>query len=351
VVSTVSDLNTFARALINGDLFEQQATLSLMLAWVQDEGGIFYGLGLERFTLHGVAFIGHSGFWGANLYYLPELDTTIALWINQAQTDSEPYLIRVLDALARAGLAMPASPLETFTEGENMPVVVFETGLGDEMDEAWESVFFDVADFTTAFAYNRRGYGDSEFAFPDATSMVRSGLEVVEDLRQTLQSEQLQPPYVLVGHSIGGGTLELFAKLYPEEVAGVVFIDPRPAGYSNACVETLGLESCNVPEEVLAVWPDVIRAEYLGFKETEQLIASLGGFGDIPVIVLSRTQPTNPPEELAALTLWQDMLRAMAAQSTNGTYLAVPGAGHFIQDDAPETVIQSIQQLVMQARN
>lgn len=150
-------------------------------------------------------------------------------------------------------------------------------------------------------------------------------------------------------HSLGGGNVELFAKLYPEEVAGVVFVDPLPAGFSNACVQTLGLKGCDVPDELLATLPDVIRAEHLGFKETEQLIASLGGFADSPVTVLSRTQPAESPEELAVLNLLQNMQQAMAAQSINGTYIAVPGAGHFIQHDAPETVIQAIKQLVVQA--
>ena len=39
--------------------------------------------------------------------------------------------------------------------------VIFEAGLGDGL-ESWDPIFEDVAEFSTAFAYSRPGYGDSD---------------------------------------------------------------------------------------------------------------------------------------------------------------------------------------------
>ena len=48
---------------------------------------------------------------------------------------------------------------------------------------------------------------------------------IVEELRAVLRFKGLRPPYVLVGHSLGGLYLQLFARSYPEEVKALVLVD------------------------------------------------------------------------------------------------------------------------------
>jgi len=346
VVSTASDLNTFMRALIKGDLFQSHDSWAQMQAWVHNEDATFYGLGLERFTLGGLAVVGHSGFWGGAMYYFPELDVSIVLWINQANTDSLLYLNQVLHVLAKPGFDIAHHPLQSITRGFGAPTVVFEAGHGSSMKEAWIPVFKEVAAFTRVFAYNRRGYGASKFALPGDTVVGRAGAEIVDDLRRTLKNKGMSAPYILVGHSLGGAYIELFAKTYPNEVAGVVFVDPRPVGITEACIKALDSASCDIPANILDRMPAHQRAELLGFTETERLVQAAGDFGDIPVIVLSRSEFGMSAVDQVMQVIWQDLLQDMAAQSSNGVYLEVPGTGHHIQYDAPEVVIRSIQQLI-----
>ena len=54
----------------------------------------------------------------------------------------------------------------------------------------------------------------------------RTGYQIATELNAALRSADLQPPYVLVGRSIGGPYIHVFASLYPNEVAGMVFVDP-----------------------------------------------------------------------------------------------------------------------------
>ncbi|MEW8693093.1 MAG: alpha/beta fold hydrolase [Candidatus Thiodiazotropha endolucinida] len=346
LVSTVEDLNIFLRALFRGDLFQHAETLVLMKNWVHSEDDTFYGLGLERGSVRGYAYFGHSGFWGSNMFYFPELDTSVVLWINQTFTDRKEYLSHVLVALTEAGLEMSNSDLESITMGNGSPTVVFDTGLGDEMTNSWGAIFDEVADITTAFAYNRRGYGNSVFAFPGDSISGRSAAEIVNELRATLDSEGLAPPYLLVGHSLGGINMELFAKLYPDQVAGVVFVDPRPVGMTEACIAAIDKESCTFSEQVLNSMPDHIRSEALGAPESEQLIRGAGNFGDIPVFVLSKSRFDENATDNIKKDIFQSLLKGMADQSTRGVYREIPDTGHWIQRDAPEAVIEAIQEII-----
>lgn len=90
-------------------------------------------------------------------------------------------------------------------------VVIFENGLGGSM-EWWRKVFPEIAKTTTVFAYNRPGYGKS-----DPASTPRDGRHIVDELRSLLRIKGLNPPYVLVGHSLGGLYMQLFARRYPKD--------------------------------------------------------------------------------------------------------------------------------------
>lgn len=104
--------------------------------------------------------------------------------------------------------------------GSGTPTVVFESGLGDDLG-AWRSVFTAVTAFSRAVAYDRAGYGKS-----DPGPEPRSYAQVATELHAMLRRSDLPPPYVLVGHSLGGAYLRAFAHLFKDEVAGIVFVDP-----------------------------------------------------------------------------------------------------------------------------
>lgn len=97
--------------------------------------------------------------------------------------------------------------------------IVFENGLR-ETTATWNGVLKAVAPQARVFAYNRPGYGHS-----DDTPEPRDGATIVEDLRHMLQESGVAPPYVLVGHSLGGLYMQQFARAHPDEVAGVVLVD------------------------------------------------------------------------------------------------------------------------------
>jgi pimeloyl-ACP methyl ester carboxylesterase len=211
--------------------------------------------------------------------------------------------------------------------------VVFEAGLGEDWTH-WDEVASEVALHARVFAYSRPGFGAS-----DPSTTPRDPKQIVEELRTLLSSQGYAPPYVLVGHSIGGGYMELFAKSHADEVVGVVLVDPRHRDFLSTC-EAAKVDGCGIPESTLAMQAPAVIAEYHGFAMASDQIHAAGTFGSYPVRVLTATN--HPGVSPAWQTLWETMLASLAAEAVNGEQIIVQGAGHHIQLDRPDVVEESI---------
>src|SRR3982074_397340 len=118
--------------------------------------------------------------------------------------------------------ALPADSLNhrVKLQGTGTPTVILESGLGDTL-EVWNTVQpLIAAGCARTLAYNRAGYLGS-----DNSNSPRDSATIVADLRAELRRQDIKPPYVLVGHSLGGLYMQYFARNYREEVAGLVLVD------------------------------------------------------------------------------------------------------------------------------
>src|SRR5215216_812214 len=107
--------------------------------------------------------------------------------------------------------------------GTGSPTVVLEAGSGNGAD-TWAGVQPEVARFTRVCSYDRAGLGRSD----PAPSGVRTVQDSVDDLHALLAAADISGPIVLVGHSVGGLIVRLYASQYPGEVAGAVLVDGMP---------------------------------------------------------------------------------------------------------------------------
>lgn len=227
--------------------------------------------------------------------------------------------------------------VEVVEAGAGDVTVVFESGLGDDWTP-WKRVAREVAEEAQVFAYSRPGYGDS-----DPSSDPRTATQIVEDLRTLLEVEGYAPPYVLVGHSFGGAYMELFAKQHPEEVIGLVLVDPRHRDLADACEDT-GAEGCTIPASALASLPKVQAAEIAGFASVSHEIEAAGTFGDHPVRVLTATRHRGFDREAEAL--WVSQLGSLADEAEDGEQAVFAGAGHYLQIWRSRKVAREILSLV-----
>ncbi len=153
-------------------------------------------------------------------------------WVSLAALLAAPFACRAEGADGQAiapeaytqpqrSVALPSGcRLNLFCIGDGEPTVVFEGGLG-ENTMTWRHVQQPVAALTRACSYDRAGYG-----FSDPAERASDARNTVEDLHDLLRQAGIKLPVVMVGHSIGGLYDTLYAETYPQDVAGMVLVDP-----------------------------------------------------------------------------------------------------------------------------
>jgi pimeloyl-ACP methyl ester carboxylesterase len=110
--------------------------------------------------------------------------------------------------------------LHLLESGRGSPTIVLEAGLMSTV-LSWSNLQRELTESYRVVSYDRAGLGWS-----DLGPMPRTADRIVDELHRLLQQAAIPPPYVLVGHSFGGLTMPLFAARFPEEVAGMVLVDP-----------------------------------------------------------------------------------------------------------------------------
>ncbi len=235
--------------------------------------------------------------------------------------------------------------LEYVTSGVGSPAVVLVNGSGGPI-EGWHKVYPQLEGLGTVFAYNRLGVGGSS-----RPSEPQAGDVVVETLRALLLQADLRPPYVLVGHSLGGLFVNLFARTFPTEVAGVVLLDataPEDVGVMAAYQSALQRFAQRALDTVLRKNE---CAETENVSRTVDLIDRSGPFPAIPLIVVTGGKPalfrTTPVPARAARAEHQ---RRLAAMSPDGSQVVAGQSGHFPQFTEPGVVVEAVSEVVSRVR-
>jgi pimeloyl-ACP methyl ester carboxylesterase len=219
------------------------------------------------------------------------------------------------------------------TQHHTVPVV-FENGLGGRM-EVWKKVLSEISKDTTTFAYNRPGYGES-----DSVSTPRDGSHVVDELRSLLLSKGLTPPYILVGHSLGGLYMQLFARRYPDEVSAIILVDStHPKQFDgDGAIEK---QSFWVRGLVWALVTGTAKEEFNLLSQTGEQVLSLPTLQDKPVFVLSASEPMKVKSKLADDS--NEKRKDIARLYPNAKQIWVD-SGHVIPLEKPESVVSVIRE-------
>lgn len=227
--------------------------------------------------------------------------------------------------------------------GSGPPIVLF-SGAGVSL-QGWEPLYPQIEQLGTVFAWNRFGMQGS-----DPPPGRQTGTLVLGSLRELLGYAGLQPPYVLVAHSLGGLFANLYARLYPAEVAGVLFLESthpedREAlrKHEHQLVQALG-KLLTLPQVFFR--PNVQR-ELACVDDTVREIESAGPFPDVPVrVVTGGLTPRAAAMSPAALGAKRANQQALARLSPRGEQVIAQKSGHFPQLTEPELVLRVLTELL-----
>lgn len=237
--------------------------------------------------------------------------------------------------------------MEYAVAGAGSPTIVFISGGGPAHMDSWSKIYPEAAKISRVVAYNRFGDGES-----DPAEEAQTGLRVTAALHALLRQTGQPPPYVLVGHSLGGLFANLFARQHPDEVAGVVLVDSSHPDQGEM-MHHQGVVWNIVNGALLKIYSLINPtkfSELAAFDETAIQLKNAGAFPDVPLIVITggkRVTFMVPAETIRTL---EDHQRDLATLSPRGRQIVAGNSGHFVQLDEPEVVIDAIREVVAESR-
>lgn len=272
--------------------------------------------------------------------------------------------------------------LALYCAGTGSPTVIFDAGLGGDA-QVWSRVQPEIAQTTRACAFDRPGYGAS-----DEGPAPRDAAHIVSDLKAGLEAAGIAGPYVLVGHSMAGYNMRLFANLHPADVVGMVLVDPSIDG-NEAPLRAVSPAFGRGIDEFQATAGKCIRAAADGQmtpgnaiyaecgsppldsrmanaalartalseqqsmdESSRQVLESEPATTTLPLIVLTAGGQNGPEagmpesERMALTEVTRGNHAAIAARSSAGIHRVVEGAPHVIQWAQPDAVVAAILEVL-----
>ncbi len=272
--------------------------------------------------------------------------------------------------------------------GQGSPTVILDSGLGDPFN-VWFKVQPQISQFVRVCSYDRAGLG-----YSDSGPHPPLSKDIAEELHALLHNAGIPAPVILVGHSMGGLNVRLYASLYRTEIAGMVLVDSShpdqkkriPAALRNLeAIQEAGFVRELRFEEfgMLFGLPRLLnffdpfdychtdaasRATMCNFQTVRTGISAMktfdasaaqaavtGALGDMPLAVLSHDpdapQPGIPADLLNPTNAaFDQMQEELAHLSTRGTRIVARNSSHYIQLDRPDLVIDAVRRVVAEAR-
>lgn len=280
--------------------------------------------------------------------------------------------------------------LHLHSMGTGGPTVVLDAGLGN-IGVDWGLVQPEIAKFTRVVTYDRAGTGWSEKGPKPRTSA-----QIVQELHTLLHAAKIPGPYIIVGHSFGGGNAQLFAATYPTEVVGVVLVDacheaqerrlppnPMEGGFMHKPVmirlaSMLGVNRLlmnmyskgTTPPIPQPMWDahvalclttkhwcsmyDEAGVLTLSLKQLEEanrsalaekscIVITAGLLPDLSALGIDESLKKYMEE---STVVWNELQKELVAKFSHGRQIIAEKSDHMIPWHQPEVIVQAVQEII-----
>ena len=206
--------------------------------------------------------------------------------------------------------------------------------------KTWDGIASCLEPHVRIFSYDRPGYGGSSQV--PSCKAGRDGRFVASHLKTCLDAAYIQPPYILVGHSMGGLYALAFVKAHLELVSGLVLIDSRMPAFSSACLSA-GLS----PEPhwfFRLLFPRQMKAEVRGAIAAEQQAVRPENLHGLPVTAIVASRRDRGMSE-AMFEIFKQVQIDFVHQAEFGRVVISESSGHYVHQEEPSLVIEEILQM------
>ena len=268
----------------------------------------------------------------------------------------------------------------TGTEKAGAPTVILDH-VGAANGNQWGLVQPEIAKTTRVCAYDRAGFGWSERG-----PTPRSAHQSMSELHILLGNAGISPPYILVGHSYGANVVRLYVAEYPQDVVGMVLVDPghlfdtpgvspamntawkaedqtimRLAPYlsrlgvmrlaavlgatpTHGDLPAPGGEVFDALNLTTKFWDTLSDQNQAMAATSKEVLATPQDLGGLPLLVLSASLPADEGRQA-----WTKVNADLAARSSNGVHRTVAGATHMslaLNQQQAQATIAAIREVV-----
>ncbi|MFV0943543.1 alpha/beta fold hydrolase [Bacillus pacificus] len=275
--------------------------------------------------------------------------------------------------------------IEVYMKGSSKQTVVIQTGMTCSFYD-WLPIIEKLSQHFTVVSYHRPGYGKSELGNDSRT--IR---QVKKELHMLLQKLAIHEPIILIGHSYGGLCAQHFTMLHEDKLQALILVDSTSMNlhrldelhlpisdqtdsddmwlqkyntYSKMDVDMLSNELKTMLADQsrqqieFSTSPSLYKAtasELSEWKNCARSIKELYKTLEVPLIVIGRhpqysiTQLTEggmQKEEATQLeAMWQELIHEQLQLSINSQYILAEHAGHGIENDRPDIIIEAVHSL------
>jgi pimeloyl-ACP methyl ester carboxylesterase len=278
--------------------------------------------------------------------------------------------------------------MHIYCTGQGSPSLVLDAGLGND-SLIWGKVQLELSKTTRVCSYDRAGFGWS-----DPQSGPRDADRIADELHSLLTQAGVTGPTVLMGHSIAGIYIRAYATRYPQDLAGLIFVDgstplqeeraefkaiaskaPSPALglLLMKSVFTLGIPRimgvCSHPmpgfevhagkmlaEDRCRLSASAIRLEYESIRQSGDETIHSGPFGNLPILIFSHDPDTPLPGRIPQklkndfASVWNQMQEDLKNLSARSQRIIAKGSGHYVQIDRADILNKEVTIFIQQIR-
>jgi len=267
--------------------------------------------------------------------------------------------------------------------GSGSPAIILDAGLGND-GLIWGGVQPALAKTTRVCSYDRAGFGWS-----DALPPPRDADHIATELHGLLAAAHITGPVVLMGHSIAGIYIRDYATRYPENVAGLVFVDastpwqnrnrifkahpdpgpsrfgallkkaavvagiPRLLGECSRTFPGFGVQAAKLQaEDQCHDRSAAVAGELESFDRSGEETVHTGPYGTLPILIFSQdpARTAAQGEPMDVVMAWNQMQENLKQLSTRSRRIIAKGSTHYIQGNRPDLIEREVPKFIEQIR-